>query len=100
MQERLRASLAMAWQRILGHATGRWLVLAGAVGVLSGLVGFAFNLGVNLLSAVLLAHVVGYHPHLAGPQIPLGPAGDLRPWLILPVMVLALGGIASHTLLT
>ena len=27
MQERLRASLAMAWQRILGHATGRWLVL-------------------------------------------------------------------------
>ncbi len=93
MEERLRASLATAWQRILGHATGRWLVLAGAVGVLSGLVGFAFNLGVNLLSAVLLAHLVGYHPHLAGPQIPIGPVGDLRPWLILPVI--ALGGALS-----
>lgn len=90
--------LRRAWRRILGHTTGRWLVLAGAVGVLCGFAGFAFNLGVNALSAVLLARVVGYQPHLSGPQVALPETGDLRPWLILPVI--AVGGALSGWLAT
>jgi chloride channel protein, CIC family len=93
MEERLRASLATAWQRILGHATGRWLVLAGAVGVLCGAVGFAFNLGVNLLSALLLGGLVGIDLHQQGARVQGIADAHLHLWLILPVITL--GGIAA-----
>ena len=82
-----------AWKRILGHSTYRWVVLAGAVGILCGAAGFIFNLGVNALSAVLQGRVIGFHPHLTGPAVSLPASDDLRPWLILPVI--ACGGAFS-----
>ncbi len=86
------------WRRILGHSTGRWLVLAGIVGALCGMAGFALNLGVNALSTWLLGGVIGSQPHLVGPIIPVATEHHLRPWLILPV--LAVGGMLSGWLAT
>ena len=86
------------WRGILGHSTGRWLVLAGVVGALCGIAGFVLNLGVNALSTLLLGQLIGAHPHLLGPLIPGAHEQSLRPWLILPV--LALGGALSGWLAT
>jgi CIC family chloride channel protein len=86
------------WRGILGHSTGRWLVLAGVVGALCGIAGFVLNLGVNALSTLLLGQLIGSHPHLVGPLIPGALEQPLRPWLILPV--LALGGALSGWLAT
>ena len=91
--QRLPQMLRPLWRRILGHSTGRWLVLAGAVGVLCGIAGFVFNLGVNALSMLLLGTIIGVEPHLTGPLIELPSSANFRPWLILPV--LAVGGMLS-----
>ena len=86
------------WRKILGHSTGRWLVLAGAVGVLCGVAGFIFNLGVNALSMLLLGGIIGSDPHLTGPMVDFPTSATLRPWLILPV--LCIGGMVSGWLAT
>lgn len=78
------------WHRLLAHGTGRWLALAGLVGLVCGMVGFLFNLAVNLGSTVLLGLTVGYAPPVHGPEIPFAGSGDLLPWMAIPV--LALGG--------
>jgi CIC family chloride channel protein len=82
-----------AWQRILGHPTYRWVVLGGAVGILCGVAGFTFNLGVNILSALLQARLIGFQPHLTGPALAVPVGDDFRPWLILPII--ACGGALS-----
>ncbi len=78
------------WSRLLAHGTGRWLALAGLVGVVCGVVGFIFNLAVNLGLAYGVGWAIGYTPQLHGPQVGTMPSVSLRPWLALPV--LALGG--------
>jgi chloride channel protein, CIC family len=93
VRRRLPDHLLALWRQVLGHATGRWLLLGGCVGVLSGAAGFAFNLGVNLLSMLLLGGVIGHQPHLQGAQVPMLTASDERLWLVLPV--LAVGGALS-----
>ena len=82
--------LATLWTRLLAHPTGRWLVLGGSVGLVCGVVGFAFNLAVNLGLAFAVGGAVGYVPLLHGPQVPISHGEVLRPWLVLPV--LAVGG--------
>lgn len=82
--------LRQLWNRLLAHGTGRWLALAGAVGVVCGLVGFAFNLAINLCVSLTVGLTVGYAPELHGPQVPISGNEVLRPWLVVPV--LAIGG--------
>jgi chloride channel protein, CIC family len=82
--------LRQLWNRLLAHGTGRWLALAGAVGVVCGVVGFAFNLAVNLCSSLALGLAIGYAPKLHGPELPMAAGQVLRPWMAIPI--LALGG--------
>lgn len=82
--------LPRLWSRLLAHSTGRWLALAGLVGVVCGVVGFAFNLAVNACMTLGVGLAVGYTPKLSGPTLPIAPGEVLHPWLALPV--LALGG--------
>ncbi|MER2236100.1 MAG: chloride channel protein, partial [Candidatus Limivicinus sp.] len=58
---------------IYSKALGKWLLVSGIAGILCGLLGSAFHLGVDLANALRLAH----------------------PWLIwlLPVAGLAIAGI-------
>lgn len=81
------------WSRTLAHGTGRWLALAGAVGLLCAVVGFALNLGVNLVTHLTLGLLVGWTPLLHGAHIPIPVAGTFTPWLAVPIV--ALGGVAA-----
>lgn len=81
-----------AW--LLGHPTGRWVVLGGGVGLLCGLAAAALELGCDLLGSWLLAEFA------AAPAIVLGrPGADGAaaalgsPWALLAVLVL--GGLAA-----
>jgi CIC family chloride channel protein len=82
--------LALLWSRLLAHNTGRWLALAGLVGVVCGVVGFIFNLAINACMTAAIGLAVGYIPPLHGPAMPFASGEVLRPWLAVPV--LALGG--------
>lgn len=82
--------LALLWTRLLAHNTGRWLALAGLVGVVCGVVGFLFNLAINACMSGAIGLAVGYIPPLHGPAMPFASGEVLRPWLAVPV--LALGG--------
>lgn len=82
--------LALLWTRLLAHSTGRWLALAGLVGVVCGVVGFIFNLAINACMSLAIGLTVGHTPPLHGPAMPFSGGEVLRPWLALPV--LALGG--------
>jgi CIC family chloride channel protein len=81
------------WTHVLGHGTGRWLLLGGIVGMLCGAAGFVFELAVNLVSALLLGVGVGLPLHLEGPWVPLPAGTDLRWFLIPPVLMI--GGALS-----
>jgi hypothetical protein len=59
--------LALLWSRLLAHSTGRWLALAGLVGVVCGVVGFLFNLAINACMSAAIGLAVGYIPPLHGP---------------------------------
>lgn len=85
--------LALLWSRLLAHSTGRWLALAGLVGVVCGIAGFVFNLAVNLGLTYGVGWAIGHAPQLHGPQVPALLGDQLRPWMALPA--LALGGILA-----
>lgn len=82
--------LRRLWNRLLAHPTGRWLALAGMVGLVCGTVGFLFNLAVNACTSLALGLAIGYAPKLHGPELPLEAGHVVRPWMAIPV--LALGG--------
>jgi CIC family chloride channel protein len=86
----MRKWMGRILELIAPQASGRWLILAGGVGLLCGAVGFLFNLGVNLVTHLALGRIVGYQPLLHGAHVPIAPADHIWPWLAVPVV--AAGG--------
>lgn len=80
-----------AW--LLGHPTGRWVVLGGGVGLLCGLAAAVLELGCDLLARGLLSGLAGV-PSLVASAVPGdGETGAFSPVLLL--LVMALGGLAA-----
>ncbi|MBA3847144.1 MAG: hypothetical protein H0X45_10910, partial [Planctomycetes bacterium] len=50
------------WRRLHHHGAGRWLILGGAVGALTGAAGFVFAVGTDLLARWALGSLIGYTP--------------------------------------
>ncbi|MBA3708026.1 MAG: chloride channel protein, partial [Planctomycetes bacterium] len=105
-----------AWAaRLLHHETGRWVILAGSVGVICGISGFILTTATDLVSRLLLQHIVGLSPLIAAPHpgseidgtrhhawlamlVVLGAGGALSAWLATRFAPAAKGGGTSHAI--
>lgn len=84
-------SIAAYIRAIYKSASMRWLALAVAVGLISGLAAVGFFTGVEYFKFLLIHKTAGLTlPGPAGEELFHGPAGLFRPWLI-PVMTTAVG---------
>jgi chloride channel protein, CIC family len=86
--------------RLFHHETGRWVLLAGCVGVICGLAGFVLQTGADVAGRLLLERLVGLPPLIGSPH-PGSPVdtGHQHSWAIM-IAVLACGGAASGWLAT
>lgn len=79
----------------LSRSTGKWLFLGGGVGIICGLVGFAFHLAVETVAHFVLNGLAGCHPVAPPGEVPVfaHSEGSLNP--VLLIVVLVLGGLVS-----
>ncbi len=75
--------------------TGKWFLLSGLVGVVTGLGAILFQLLCQIVVHFTLVSLAGFQPGEAAGESPLFEAHDVvfRPWAL--VLVMALGGLVS-----
>ncbi|WP_240928016.1 chloride channel protein [Thalassoroseus pseudoceratinae] len=80
------------------HASGKWFLLASAIGVVAGLGAIAFQFLSHLVLHYALSSVTGFHPReAAGEHAVFEPEETpFQPWLI--VVVMTGGGVVSGLL--
>ncbi|MBA2482148.1 MAG: chloride channel protein [Planctomycetes bacterium] len=86
--------------RLLHHETGRWVLLAGCVGIICGISGFLLQTGADLASRLLLEHLVGLSPQIASPHPGAEVDAERSHAWVLMLAVLMCGGAASGWLAT
>ena len=109
VRQRLRSQL----RRLLNHDTGRWVLLAGSVGLICGVAGFLLQTGADELGHLLLSRLIGLPPAIASAhagedltaqghfswwllQLILSGGGALAGWLAQRFAIEAKGGGTSH----
>jgi len=88
--------MPVAIRRMLAHESGRWIVLAGSVGVICGLAGFVLQAGADVLGLVLLQRVCGFPQLIAAAHAPafIGEANPIR-WPLVLVVLMIGGAVAG-----
>jgi len=81
----------------LSRSTGKWLILGSCVGLICGLIGFAFHVAVESVAHIALRSWAGYHVVMPPGEVPIyaddGTTQVLRP--IILVLVMVGGGLIS-----
>lgn len=96
MASRLRVWL----RRAITHETGRWVALAGSVGVICGIAGFVLQAGADSLGWLLLQRLCGMPPLIAAGHASITESTHAQIAWPIVLLVLGAGGAASGWLAT